>query len=108
MCSTFVYFDFNASIADNVDGLYTEVLTKTILLEAFPRRGYIKSYLDTNFAVYNNLFIKYVGSGDSTNLDEGVLEKFYSFEINDIFETLPQTIANDISKLTEITLNPKI
>lgn len=97
-------YSFNIfAVASNVKQMRVLV---SILLEAFPRRGYIKSYLDANIAFDNNLFIEFTGSGDTPNLEEGVMEKYYSFEVRDIFERLPQTIDASISKITEITLNP--
>ncbi len=96
-------YTFNVfAVASNVKQMRTLI---SILLEAFPRRGYIKSYLDFNLAVNNNIFINFIGNGDTPNLEEGIIEKYYSFEIKDIFESLPQTIDASISKISTITLN---
>jgi len=82
-----------------------------ILIEAFPRRGYIKTYLDENIVSSGNLMVEFTGYMDSENIEEGVMEKVNSYKICDIFEALPQEIPTTypISPIKEINiLNIKI
>lgn len=87
------------------------VLT-AIVAAALPRRGYIKNYLEQNIQYSGNILVKFLSSSDSPDLPEGILEKIFSYESPDVFESLPKIIPTivggkefDIVKINDIQLN---
>lgn len=99
-------------VANNVIQMRTII---AVLAQALPKRGYIKSYLENNLLTQGNFFIRYLSSGDSPNLQQGVMEKYYNFEIEDVFESLPKEINTivagqlfNIKPITEIDIIPNV
>ena len=57
---------------------------------AIPQRGYIKPYTEDSFLFTGNIFIELVNFFDIPNLDMGLLEKIYQFQVMDcILEEIP-------------------
>lgn len=61
-----------------------------IMFYAIPQRGYIKPYTEDSFLFTGNIFIELVNFFDIPNLDMGLLEKIYQFQVMDcILEEIP-------------------
>lgn len=65
-------------------------LLHQIMFYAIPQRGYIKPYTEDSFLFTGNIFIELVNFFDIPNLDMGLLEKIYQFQVMDcILEEIP-------------------
>lgn len=73
------YIDIHL-VANNVEDIR---LLHQILFWAIPQRGYIKPYTEARFMFSGNIFIELVNFYDNPNLQFGLLEKVYEFEIQD-------------------------
>jgi hypothetical protein len=81
------------AVAEDIKQL--RILT-AIISQALPRRGYIKTYIDSTIQPYGNILVRFLSSSNSDDLPEGILECIYSYESPDIFESLPQTIETQV------------
>jgi len=76
----------------------------SIVSLALPRRGYIKFYTEPQATFAGNIFIQNITSVEHPQTDEGILEKVYRFEIQDVYETLSTTIGT-VVPINEINVD---
>lgn len=67
-------------VANNQEDLR---LLHDIMFWSIPQRGYIKPYNEDKFLFSGNIFINLVNFFDMPNLEMGIMEKIYQFEIQD-------------------------
>jgi len=67
-----------------------------IISSALPRRGYIKTYLSPNIELSGNILTVFLSSNDSGDLPEGIMEKSFSYQTPDVFESLPDIIDTKV------------
>jgi len=89
-------FFFNVYIVCNTVK-QLRVLT-AIVSAALPRRGYVKTYLADTIEPFGNLLTVFLSSSNSQDLPEGVFEKAFSYEVPDVFESLPDTIVTIVDE----------
>lgn len=83
------------------------IVMNEIVNRAIPYKGYIKPLNEESLLPYNNYFVHLIDKGRSSELLEGIMERFFSYRITDIME-IPENILSDyISKITEIDLETK-
>ena len=81
-------------------------LLHQIMFWAVPQRGYLKPYDEPKFLFTGNIFLRVVNFYNMSDLDNGLMEKVYQFEVQDCFlerNTPPEVITpiKDISVLLE-------
>lgn len=79
-------------------------ILNAILALAVPRRGYLPWYNDGT----KSLFARYLNYYDQSNIDEGIIEHVYAYEIPDAWDTEDIEIDAFIAKIAEITLNVNV
>lgn len=57
-----------------------------IMIQAIPRRGYIKWYSDEELRPNHNLLTRYISHNEENYLQEGIIEKVFRYEIPDAYE----------------------
>jgi len=81
------------------------VILNAILSQAMSRRGYIPFWPTLELKTSGNIFYENIGSFDSTDRQEGVLEKVYRYILPDVYETECSVDEdNQIALIQEITL----
>ena len=78
-------------------------LLNSILFYSVPQRGYIKPYTEERFLFSGNIFIELVNFFDTPNLDMGIIEKIYQFQVFDTI-TYEKPVEGDLTPITDITL----
>ena len=78
-------------------------LLHQVLFNSIPQRGYIKPYNEPKFLFSGNIFLELVNFFDIPNLDLGILEKVYQFQVFDTI-TLDKPVEGDLIPITDITL----
>lgn len=81
-----------------------ERVLNAILALAIPRRGYIPWYSD----VTKRFFARYLNYYDTDNIDKGIIEKVYAYEIPDMWDMEDRETYAIIAKMSEITLNTNV
>lgn len=81
-------------------------LLHQIMFWAVPQRGYLKPYEEPKFLFTGNIFLRIVNFYNMPDLDNGLMEKVYQFEVQDCLldgNTPPEVITpiRDISVLLE-------
>ena len=81
-------------------------LLHQIMFWAVPQRGYLKPYEEPKFLFTGNIFLRIVNFYNMPDLDNGLMEKVYQFEVQDCLlegNTPPEVITpiKDISVLLE-------
>lgn len=99
-------FYFNIHLVAN-DAKQSRLLHQ-VMVNALPRRGYIKWYDQAALLESQNLLVRYVSNADFSFLSEGIIEKVYRYEIPDLHETLPNTIATNIAGINVIKVDTVI
>ncbi len=79
-------------------------ILNSLLSISVQRRGYIPFYNDPN----QSFFARYIGYYDGDNVDEGIIEKVYGYEIPDCWDASNVVVKSDVSKMNEITLNTNV
>lgn len=84
-------------------------LLHQIMFWSIPQRGYIKPYVEPKFLFSGNIFLRVVNFYNTPDLENGLMEKVYQFEVQDCLiegENPPENLTpiRDISVLLE---NPK-
>jgi hypothetical protein len=79
-------------------------IMNNIILSVLPYRGYIKRYNEDELKPYNNLFVDLIDKGKSNDLEEGVMERFFKYEIPDIQELESLILEGTVVPINEITL----
>jgi len=75
-----------------------------LLALSIPRRGYLSWYNDST----EKFFTRYLNYYDQGNVDEGVIEHVYAYEIPDAWDREDIEVDVSIAKMTEITLNTNV
>lgn len=78
-------------------------LLHSILFYSVPQRGYIKPYTEERFLFSGNIFIELVNFFDTPNLDVGIIEKIYQFQVFDTI-TYEKPVDGDLTPITDISL----
>lgn len=78
-------------------------LLHQVLFNSIPQRGYIKPYNEPKFLYSGNIFLELVNFFDIPNLDIGILEKVYQFQVFDTL-TFDKPAEGDLIPITDITL----
>lgn len=79
-----------------------------IMVSVLPRRGYIMWDGDTELRPSGNLLNRYISNVDYSWKDEGIVEKVYRYEIPDVHELDPQTLATVVPIIQIDTLDMTI
>lgn len=88
-------------VANNQEDLR---LLHQVLFWSIPQKGYIKPYTEDSLLVTGNIFIQLVNFFDNPDLDNGILEKVYQFNISDCI--LEEKITEEvITPIKDITLS---
>lgn len=97
-----VNYYFNVRIVAN--NVVEERIATAILSLALPKKGYIPLYNDSNY----NLFCRNLNSADISNEEVGLIEKYFAYEVPDLWDMEDELVEANIAKLTEITLHPNV
>lgn len=81
-------------------------LLHQIMFWSVPQRGYLKPYDEPNFLFTGNIFLRVVNFYNMPDLDNGLMEKVYQFEVQDCLleNNIPSEVLTpirDISVLLE-------
>jgi hypothetical protein len=76
-----------------------------LIMTVLPIRGYIKRYPDATLREYNNLFVDLIDKGKNTDLEEGVIERYYKYKIPDIAEIGPLVIEGNVPAINQINID---
>lgn len=79
-------------------------LLHQVIVNALPRKGYIKKYTENSLRPNNNLFVRYMSYADLSWTDEGILEKVYRYQIPDVNEVERYVQAEDVAPINNIIL----
>lgn len=85
-------------IADNINQIR---ILHSILALALPTRGYLPFYNDET----RSIFIRNIGYYNADSIEEGIIEKVYTYEIPDCWGSENVEKFETIAKISEITLN---
>lgn len=75
-----------------------------IIGKALTTRKFIQIYTDLNNPIAK-FFLRQVGYNDYNELDEGVMERVYTYEVPDVYQTEWDIISTVIAPITEITVD---
>lgn len=76
-------------------------ILNAILALAIPRRGYVPWYNITT----NSFFIRYLNYFDQSDIQQGIIEHVYAYEIADAWDREDIELANVIAKIQQIEVN---
>lgn len=79
-------------------------LLHQILFWSIPQRGYIKPYTSDKFLFTGNIFEEVINFYDSPNLNLGILEKVYQFQVLDTIIGAKEPGPADLVPITTIEL----
>lgn len=79
-------------------------LLHQILFWSIPQRGYIKPYTSDKFLFTGNIFEEIINFYDSPNLNLGILEKVYQFQVLDTIIGAKESGPADLVPITTIEL----
>jgi len=90
-------------------GLVAETVAQSrilngILALAIPRRAYMPWYNDAT----HTFFIQYLNYYDRSDVDQGILEHVYAYEIPDAWDREDVDLGYTVAKLSEITVNTNV
>lgn len=94
------YINFHL-VSENIE---QERVLAAILALSIQRRGYITRIDDAT----KSFFAKYLNYYDGDNVDEGITEKIYAYEIPDCWDTEDIVVEATVAKLAEITLETNV
>ena len=80
------------------------VMQNALLSNALGRRGYIPVWPEILLQPAGNFFYENLGNFDSSNKQEGVIEKIYRFLFPDVYETECPIEEDAVALINEITL----
>lgn len=84
-------------VANNQEDLR---LLHQVLFWSIPSKGYIKPYLSDVFLSSGNIFIDQVNFFDNPDVDNGILEKVYQFQVTDsLILEYPEDTENENSNI---------
>jgi hypothetical protein len=76
-----------------------------LIMQALPYRGYMKPTTEEDLLPSNNFFTILRDKGHTPELPEGILERYYIYEIPDLEEVERIYLPGTIARISEITLN---
>lgn len=76
-----------------------------LIMQALPYRGYMKPTTEDDLLPSNNFFTILRDKGHTPELPEGILERYYIYEIPDLEEIERVFIPGQVALIEEITLN---
>lgn len=79
-----------------------------LVMETLPHRGYIKRPEDENLSHHNNYFVRLKDKGHTQGLPEGILERYFIYEMPEIDEMDKIYIPGNITPINEIDLEVKL
>ena len=79
-----------------------------IILRSLPKRGYIKSYELPLPLFSGNFFTILTDKGETEALAEGIMERYFVYQIKDLEELEPNTLPGNIPSINEIKLEIEI
>lgn len=79
-------------------------IMQAIMALALPRRGYIKFYTESEFQFHGNLFLRNLTSMEYPQTEEGIMEKVYRYEVQDVYETASKP-AGTYAQINEINVD---
>lgn len=94
------YIDIHLVAQNQVDSR----LLHQILFWSIPQRGYIKPYNVEKFLWTGNIFLELVNFFDRPNLDSGLIEKIYEFEVYDSLLPPDDSMEEDVPPIIDISL----
>jgi hypothetical protein len=95
-------YRFDIAIAANTSK--QERLMQAVIAELFPLRQYLKFYNDPNA----EFLILRTGDRQFSDLNQGILDKVYSYQAIDLFESNTKTIATDVPLLKEVNVQVQV
>lgn len=98
--TTDFYINFHLISSKTMD----ERILNAILALSIPKRGYVPFWSDAT----SSFFVKYLNYHEGRDDVDGVIEKVYSYEIQDAWDREDIEVMTNIAKMTEITLNINI
>lgn len=96
--------DFYLSIHLVSNTVAQERVLNSLLALAIQRRGYVPFYSDAS----ETFFCRYLNFSNADDLDEGIMEKVYAYEIPDCWDSEDREIDDFVAKMTRIELHPNI
>jgi len=97
-----VNYYFNVRIVSN-DVKQERILTSIMSL-ALPKRGYVPIYNAPSF----NFFCRNINSFDLSDEGSDIIEKQFSFEVQDAWDMEDELLEENIAKLIRIELHPNV
>lgn len=79
-------------------------LLNLIMNSAIPQRGYLKPYIYDNAPFDGNIFVIAANFYDNSNLERGIIEKVYTWEVQDTLLAAPVEVGEEIP-ITEIDVD---
>lgn len=79
-----------------------------MILKSLPKMGYIK-YYNEDFLYSGNLFVKLTDKGETEDLPEGIMERYFVYQMKDLEEIEPTELENkNIVPIDDINLETEI
>lgn len=78
-----------------------ERILGAILTNALSKRKYVKVYNDPT----DSFFVRYLNYYDGDSLDQGIIEKIYSYEVPDCYEGTDNVLSTGVSPISRIDMN---
>jgi len=97
-----VDFFLNIHLVSNT--VEQERILNSLIALAVQRRGYIPFYDGSD----DTFFCRYLNFFHIDDLDAGIIEKVYAYQISDCWDREDKVIDSFIAKMTEITLHPNV
>ena len=91
------YIDFHLTSST----VKQERILNALLAISVPRRGYIPFYTDHQYS----FFVKYVNFYNHDDVEQGIIEKVYAYEVQDCWETEDLVIGPMVAKMHDITMD---
>lgn len=84
-------------------------LLHQIMFWSIPQRGYIKPYNEAQFLFDGNIFLRVVNFYNMPDLENGLMEKVYQFEVQDCLleKNTPAQVITPIRDISFILDNPE-
>lgn len=93
------YLNIHA-ISGNVE---QKILLNSIIATALPKRGYIKLPDEPN----RNIFIRNINQSTPPEPERGIMERVYSYEITDLWESEPLRQPDPVTPINDVNLQIK-
>ena len=81
-----------------------ERILNSLIALAIQRRGYVPFYDNSG----STFFCRYLNFFHMDNMDAGMMEKVYAYQVSDCWDTEDKVLQGNIAKITEINLHPNV